>query len=186
MELHPCKSTMGSVFWLMTHYILWQYRTRRRVYMLEHLPQKALAVVMPLEAHLAAYLLAQEAARSTEKTMEHYRYTLGSFIDYQRDFWTDTKATAASRTMTAELLVVGAAIIILCVTEGRRWGVRFVWLYALGSLLIGVSVGVPLFLIARERRMAAVDAPPTTPADSVLLTLLCIGLTSLALWVAFS
>jgi len=113
-------------------------------------------------------------------------YTHGSFIDYQRDFWTDTKATAASRTMTAELLVVGAAIIILCVTEGRRWGVRFVWLYALGSLLIGVSVGVPLFLIARERRMAAVDAPPTTPADSVLLTLLCIGLTSLALWVAFS
>ena len=50
--------------------------------MLEHLPRKPLAVVMPFEAHLAAYLLAQEAARCTEKTMEHYRYTLGSFITW--------------------------------------------------------------------------------------------------------
>lgn len=58
--------------------------------------------------------------------------------------------------------------------------------YVLGALLVAVSVGFPLFLIARERRMAAADAPRVATADSVMLTVLCLALTALSLWVAFS
>ena len=115
-----------------------------------------------------------------------FAYTHGSFIEYQRNFWADTKVTGASRTMTADILMLGASIAILMVFEARRWGVRFVWLYILGGSLIALSAFFPLFLIARERRIAAVDAPRITTSDSVLLALLCLGLTALSLWVDFS
>ena len=54
--------------------------------MLEHLtlqPQLVVAlplVTTPLDASLSAFLLAQEAARHTPRTLEHYRYTIGGFI----------------------------------------------------------------------------------------------------------
>ncbi|MFN8043260.1 MAG: DUF2834 domain-containing protein [Mycobacterium sp.] len=113
-------------------------------------------------------------------------YTHGSFIEYQRAFWTDTRATAASRTMTADILMLGSSIAILMVIEARRWGVRFVWLYILGGFFIAVSAAFPLFLIARERRIAGADAPRINTFDSVLVSLLCLGLTALSLWVTFS
>ena len=72
------------------------------------------------------------------------------------------------------------------VTEARRWGVGFVWLYILGGFLIAISAALPLFLIARERRIAASDAARITRFDAVLLALLCIAITGLSLWVDFS
>lgn len=115
-----------------------------------------------------------------------FPYVHGSFIEYQQAFWADTKATGASRVVTADLLMLGASVVILNVIEARRWGVRFVWLYVLCGFLIAVSVAFPLFLIARERRMAAVDAPSIKTVDSILLALLCLSLTALSLWVDFA
>jgi hypothetical protein len=115
-----------------------------------------------------------------------FAYTHGSFIEYQRDFWADTKVTGASRTMSADLLMLGASVVILMVMEARRWGVRFVWLYILGAYFVAIAAAFPLFLIARERRIAAADAPGIKTYDSVLLALLCLGVTALALWVDFS
>lgn len=114
-----------------------------------------------------------------------FPYVHGSFIEYQRNFWADTKVTGASRALTADILMLNASLVILTLVEARRWGVRFVWLYVLGSSLIAVSVFFPLFLIARERRIAAVDAPLIKTFDSVLLALLCIAITGLSVWVAF-
>ena len=50
--------------------------------MLKHLTlQPQLVVALPLvTTPLSAFLLAQEAARHTPKTLEHYRYTIGGFI----------------------------------------------------------------------------------------------------------
>ena len=115
-----------------------------------------------------------------------FAYAHGSFIEYQRNFWADTKVTGASRTMTADILMLGASIAILMVFEARRWGVRFVWLYILGAFLIAVSAVFPLFLIARERRIAAADAPVIKTSDSILLALVCLSLTALSVWVDFS
>jgi len=41
------------------------------------------------------------------------------------------------------------------VVEGRRVGVRFLWVYVLIVFLIAASVAFPLFLIARTRAMVA-------------------------------
>lgn len=115
-----------------------------------------------------------------------FPYVHGSFLEYQRAFWAGTKATGASRTMTVDILMLGASVAILMVIEARRWGIRFVWLYMLAGFFIAISAAFPLFLIARERRMAAVDSPRPAAADSVMLTALCLSLTALSLWVAFS
>ena len=56
--------------------------------MLKHLtlqPQLVVAlplVTTPLDASLSAFLLAQEAARHTPRTLEHYRYTVGSVVTW--------------------------------------------------------------------------------------------------------
>jgi hypothetical protein len=42
------------------------------------------------------------------------------------------------------------------VIEARRLAIRWVWLYILLGFLVAISVTFPLFLIARERRIAAI------------------------------
>ena len=41
------------------------------------------------------------------------------------------------------------------VLEARRLGMRGVWLYLLFGTLVAISVTVPIFLINRERALAA-------------------------------
>ncbi len=74
---------------------------------------------------------------------------------YLLDFTNDLKVTPASRLFTADVLLLGLAVAILMVVEARKHGVKFVWLYIAGGFAIALSVTFPpLFLIARELRMA--------------------------------
>ena len=41
------------------------------------------------------------------------------------------------------------------IVESRRLGIRFVWAYILGALLVAASVAIPLFLLARQRRLSS-------------------------------
>ena len=41
------------------------------------------------------------------------------------------------------------------VVEARKQGIPYVWAYIAGGMLIAISVTFPLFLIARERTLAA-------------------------------
>jgi hypothetical protein len=57
------------------------------------------------------------------------------------------------------------------VVEARRLGVKFVWLYVIFGFLIAISVTFPLFLIAREMRLAktgVVDAAVRMTAFDVI------------------
>ena len=88
----------------------------------------------------------------------------------------DLKASPASRSFTVDIgffLLAGA---ILMVLEARRLGVRLVWLYVIFGFLIAISVTFPLFLIAREMRLAKIGAGPypvkLTISDLVGLILL--------------
>jgi len=71
-------------------------------------------------------------------------------------FWSDTFATAASTSITIDLMLFFVAAAIFMVLESRRLGIRWVWAYVVLGLLIAISVTFPLFLIARERRLAAI------------------------------
>ncbi len=77
------------------------------------------------------------------------------------EFWKATFANHASTSITIDIILVCATIFIWMVLESRRLKIRFVWAYILGCLFVAVSVGLPLFLIARQRRMAAEDPSRT-------------------------
>lgn len=60
----------------------------------------------------------------------------------------------ATSSLTNDLLIVALAAVVLMVAEGRRLGVRFVWAYVAAGFLIAISVAFPLFLIARQLKLA--------------------------------
>jgi hypothetical protein len=64
-------------------------------------------------------------------------------------------ANPAAASLTNDLLFLTLAAIVWMVVEARRHAIRFVWLYVALSFLVAISVTFPLFLIARERRLAA-------------------------------
>jgi hypothetical protein len=70
-------------------------------------------------------------------------------------FWAETLATPASISITVDLALFFLAAAVLMVVEARRLAIRWVWLYVLFGFLVAISVTFPLFLIARERRLAA-------------------------------
>lgn len=69
-------------------------------------------------------------------------------------FILDSKVTPAGRSLGVDIAVTFYAASVLMVFEARKLGVRFVWAYVLLGLLIAISVTFPLFLIAREMKLA--------------------------------
>ena len=53
-----------------------------------------------------------------------------------------------------DVIVSSLVLWVLVVTEGRRQQMRHLWVYIICSLLVGVSLGLPLFLYMRERKLA--------------------------------
>ena len=45
------------------------------------------------------------------------------------------------------------ALWVLVLAEGRRLGMRLLWMPVVASLVVGVSLGLPLFLYLRQRRL---------------------------------
>lgn len=54
----------------------------------------------------------------------------------------------------ADVLVSGIAVAVFVIAESRRLAMRRVWLPLCG-LLVGPSLALPLFLLLRERHLAA-------------------------------
>jgi len=107
-------------------------------------------------------------------------------------FVLDAKVTAASRSLAVDIAVTFYAASVFMVLEARKLGIRFVWAYVLLGLLVAISVTFPLFLIARELRLAkeppARDATARAPStvDVVglgLLLILTIGLSGFVIGV---
>ncbi|HET8880719.1 MAG TPA: DUF2834 domain-containing protein [Solimonas sp.] len=77
-------------------------------------------------------------------------YLSHGFAGANLAFWHDTLANPASRSITVDLFFLTLAVFVWMVLEARRLGMRGVWLYLLGGMLVAISVTVPLFLINRE------------------------------------
>ena len=88
-------------------------------------------------------------------------------------FWRDTLVNPASRFLTLDVFFLGLAVFVWMVLEARRLGMRRVWLYLLFGILVAISVTVPIFLINRERALAARE--PSSAAGT-LGTLDVVGL----------
>jgi uncharacterized protein DUF2834 len=55
-----------------------------------------------------------------------------------------------------DVIVSALVLWVLVLVEGRRAGVRHLWAPIAASLAVGVSLGLPLFLYQRERRIEGV------------------------------
>ena len=53
-----------------------------------------------------------------------------------------------------DVIVSSIVLWVLVLTEGRRQQMRHLWIYIVCNLLVGVSLGLPLFLYMKERKIA--------------------------------
>jgi hypothetical protein len=72
---------------------------------------------------------------------------------------------AAAASISNDLIFMGLAAFALMFVEGRKHGIKHLWVYFLGSFLIAVSVMFPLFLLARERKLASEGGGEAAPAS---------------------
>lgn len=62
-----------------------------------------------------------------------------------------------------DVLVSAVVLIFFLRREGKRLGVRHLWLPVAGTLLVGVSLGFPLFLYLREGALDGAAASASAP-----------------------
>jgi hypothetical protein len=115
---------------------------------------------------------------------QNIAYLDQGFVGGTASFWRDTLANPASRSITADIFFFGLAVFVWMVLEARRLGLRGVWLYLLFGMLIAISVTVPIFLINRERALAAMERSTTAGhlggLDAAGLLLVAAGIVSYA------
>jgi hypothetical protein len=88
-------------------------------------------------------------------------FTSSSSSDGAFGFFEDAFANPAASSIAWDVAFMFAAAAILMVVEARRLGVRYVWAYVVGGAAIAISVTFPLFLIARQRKLAEQGSTPT-------------------------
>jgi hypothetical protein len=62
-------------------------------------------------------------------------------------------ATRISTLFAFDVVVSSLVLWFFVYTEGTRLKMRYLWLYVVANLLVGVSLALPLFLFARELRL---------------------------------
>jgi len=63
-------------------------------------------------------------------------------------------ATPVSRFFALDVLLSAITFWVFMLREGRRLEMRHLWIYVVCTLLVGVSLGLPLFLLFRERKVS--------------------------------
>jgi len=62
-------------------------------------------------------------------------------------------ATQISRFSFTDLLLSSLVLWIFVFWEGSRLKMNNLWIYIVSNLLVGVSLGLPLFLLMRQRKL---------------------------------
>ena len=126
---------------------------------------------MPVSRKLLCAVYATIAIAALIATWSQNASYFKNIARFFTDFMADTKVTPASRSITVDILFFFLAAAIFMVIEARKHGVRFVWAYIVGGALIAISVTFPLFLLARELRLATTDGARLKAVDVIPLTL---------------
>lgn len=104
------------------------------------------------------------------------------FIQGTLQFWQDVLVNESSRFITIDTLFLSLSVVVWMTLEANRLKIPGLWIYVLFGLFVAISLAVPLFLIHRERRLAALDpnssAGTVRTLDVIALSLLAIAFTS--------
>lgn len=110
----------------------------------------------------------------------HYMTSGLSPLDVNILFWKETFANPASRSITVDILFLSIPVTIWMMMEARRLQMRGIWFYLIGSLLIAVSMTVPLFMALRERKLAATQSEAGTLSTAEIVWALALGIAAVA------
>jgi Terpene cyclase DEP1 len=78
--------------------------------------------------------------------MEHHALDMSIFF---RDLF----ANRISAFFAMDVIASAVVLIVFIGGEGKRLGMRLLWLPTIGTLLVGVSFGLPLFLYLRQLQL---------------------------------
>jgi Terpene cyclase DEP1 len=78
--------------------------------------------------------------------MEHHALDMSIFL---RDLF----ANRISAFFAMDVIVSAIMLLIFIKAEGRRANLKLIWLPFVGTLLVGVSFGLPLFLYLRQLQL---------------------------------
>ncbi len=113
------------------------------------------------------------------QTLAYREKGAGSLLAY----WEDARMLPASRALTSDLMLFGLAAVIFMVVEGRKHGIRFLWLYVAASYVVAISAAFPAFLIAREIRISKSDALDIRAIDAIVLAVVAFLTALLTIWI---
>jgi len=68
-------------------------------------------------------------------------------------FFQELFSTRLSGFFALDVVVSAVVLVVFVLSEGRRLDLSLLWLPILATLLVGVSLGFPLFLYLRQRRL---------------------------------
>ena len=68
-------------------------------------------------------------------------------------FFTFLFSNGVSAFFGMDVVVSSFVLWIFVFSEGRRLGMRHLWLYVISNLLVGVSLALPLFLLFRQHAL---------------------------------
>ncbi len=68
-------------------------------------------------------------------------------------FVTSIFTNSVDTAVAADLVVSAGAFFVYAFYEGRRLGMKYLWVYIPATLFVGLSFGLPLFLAMRAKKM---------------------------------
>ena len=68
-------------------------------------------------------------------------------------FFTYLFSNGVSGFFGMDVIVSSVVLWVFVFAEGRRLGMRRLWIYVICNLMVGVSLALPLFLLFRERAL---------------------------------
>jgi membrane associated rhomboid family serine protease len=81
-----------------------------------------------------------------------FRWVMDHGLD-ARQFVTDLFANGVSSFFGLDVVLSALVVCAFVLSEGRRLGLKRLWMPIAALFLVGVSLGLPLFLYQRQRRL---------------------------------
>jgi hypothetical protein len=73
-------------------------------------------------------------------------------------FFEELWQTPVSRFFALDVLISALTLFVFVFWEGRRLRMAHLWVYVLCTMVVGVSLGLPLFLFFRELKMKQIGS----------------------------